>query len=855
MSSDLIEGIQFFLGQHDLRLMHPERLLLLLAIPVFLLIGFWMGRDLRWYRRWLIQLLRAMVVAALAIALARPVEISRQKAPAVVFLADLSDSLPAAERQRMHERIDSLWSERGEASTFVVGFGKQPEVLARPGAWRVALPGERGDDVTDIASALRFSYSLFPPRHDRRVVIFSDGVENRGDLRDEAMRARAFGIQVSTWPLVPSSSVDLRLDKLTAPAAVRAGDRAEVEAVVFSNARRTTALLLLLDGERAERRVVRVGPGSNRFAFSLQLDEAGWHRITVRAAARDRYPHNNWAATRVHVAGRPRVLLVQSGEGANPLQKLIAGQDLDLTRVGPDGIPSDFAKMTEYDLIFLDDLELGELSRATVDLLRSYVEEYAGGLILTAGQAASELAGPEDAPIEPLLPVHFRQVKKKEKVPAALVFVMDRSSSMARSGKFMILLRAVVDAIERLKDNVQVAMIMFDDFPEVVVPLCEAKQRDKIRKVLTSQRIGGGTSIYPALQKAHRELKKSAARLKHVILLSDGQSISMYAQYGYIVEKMAEDHITVTAIALGEDADQPELKRIAARSGGHYYFTDNMANVPKIFSSETEKLTESNVVEQPIRAVPAKLVEVLAGIDFEGAPPLGGYVASEPRPTSEVLLTSSDRAEPILARWRYGLGRVVVLTSDAQGTWAGAWTQWEGFATLWPRLVRDTIRSTPPGDLRLHGEVEEDRAVLTMQVPAERPGENRPPPGLTALDPAAREQPLEVVRRGLGLYRAEMQLDRLGPYSFVAERTGKRGAMERSYTSLSRTYKEEYLAAGADTALLEEVARLTGGGVRPAAEEIFAPGRQERRSREEKWPPFVLAALGLFLAEVFFRRI
>jgi Ca-activated chloride channel family protein len=582
------------------------------------------------------------------------------------------------------------------------------------------------------------------------------------------------------------------------------------------------------------------------------LEGPGWHTLEARVSAKDRYLDNNRVAYRIYATGRPRVLLVQRIAGANPLFNLLSRQEIQLTA---GGLPERFDELCEFDLVILDDLALSKLDEKTAGNLRSYVEEYAGGLLVAAGAASSDLAGPEDFPIEALLPVHFRQVKKKEKIPAALVFVMDRSSSMERGRKFVILMRAVVDALSRLRDTAQVSMIMFDDFPEVVVPLTEARHRKKIRKILMSQRVGGGTSIYPALQAAHQQLKKSAARLKHIILLSDGQSISIYAHYGYVVEKIAHDKITITTVALGEDADQEELKRVAGRSGGRFYFTDSMDNVPKIFSAETENITESNVVEQQIRALPAKLVEVLAGIDFDSAPPLKGYIASEARPTSEVLLKSSDRSEPLLARWRFGLGRVAVFTTDAQGGWGGDWPRWEGFERLWPRLVHDTLRSTPPGDIRLAGKVVEDLAVLSIRVPAERPDVPARPPRLKASDPLGEEQELAVVRRGLGTYRAELPLVRMGPYAFEAERTGERGARERTYASLSRTYREEHLSAGADTDLLRVASESTGGKLNPTAEEIYAPGRQQREQRTEHWPPFLFLALGLFLVEVLARRI
>jgi Ca-activated chloride channel homolog len=857
MFDELTKGIQFFLAQYDLKLMRPEGLLLLLAIPLFVVIAFWMGRDLRWYRRLTVGLLRVALIVALSLALARPVKISTQNDPAVVILTDLSASMDSKARESMKEKMDSIWSQRGKAACFVVGFGQNPTLLAHPKSRRLGeltLPDE--SQATDIAAALRFSYSLFPPQHDRRVVIFSDGDETRGDLRKEAARARELGIEISSVPIMPASVIDVRLEKITTPATARAGDTLDVEVELSSNSRKTVALQLLLDGKQVQRKKQLVKPGRSTMTFSQTVEGQGWHDLTARAWAKDdRYPENNLATSRVFLTGRPKVLLVQAKTKKNSLRSLLESQELDLRLATLESMPKQLKQLSEHELLILDDLPLAGLSKELVGRLRSYVEELGGGLLITTGQAAAELAGPEDSAIEALLPVHFRQVKKKEKIPAALAFVLDRSSSMSREKKFVILLRAVADALERLRDTAQVAVIMFDDFPDTVVPLTEAKQRKKIKKVVLAQRVGGGTSIFPALVAAHKELKKSAAKLKHVILLSDGQSISIYAHYGYLVEKLAKDKITITSIALGSDSDQAELKRISARSGGRFYFADSMANIPKIFAAETENISEDNVVEQPIRAVPAKLVEVLSGIDFESAPPLKGYVASEARPTSEVLLKSSDRSEPLLARWRFGLGRVAIMTTDAQGSWAADWVNWQGFSVLWPRLVKDTMRSSPPGDLRLAGKVEQDRAILTVRVPAERSTDKAEPPQLMSIGLQGHETELEVVRRGLGVYRADLELDRLGPYAFRARRTSPNGAEEIAYASLNRTYKEEYLAASGNLALLKAVVRTTGGQLAPSPAEIFRPGRQERQGFEEKWPLFVFLALGLFLAEVLVRRL
>ncbi len=48
---------------------------------------------------------------------------------------------------------------------------------------------------------------------------------------------------------------------------------------------------------------------------------------------------------------------------------------------------------------------------------------------------------------------------------------------------------------------------------------------------------------------------------------------------------------------------------------------------------------------------------------------------------------------PVLARWQYGLGKVVEFTSDVKNRWAVNWLDWPGYGKLWAQLARETMRS------------------------------------------------------------------------------------------------------------------------------------------------------------------
>jgi len=196
-----------------------------------------------------------------------------------------------------------------------------------------------------------------------------------------------------------------------------------------------------------------------------------------------------------------------------------------------------------------------------------------------------------------------------------------------------------------------------------------------------------------------------------------------------------------------------------------------------------------------------------------------------------------------------------VATTDAQGNWCPDWPAWEGFSKLWPRQADDLMRRSPPGQLVMSGRVEGERGVVSVRVPPGLPDEPVEPPSLTVYPPRGRSRPLELVRRGLGLYRAELPLDALGAYALRATRMGRRGAREVAYGSVARAFPEEFLSAAGNPALIHEAVRRSGGQIDPSPEEVFAPGRQEREETDPLWPPLVLLGLALFLGEVLIRRL
>jgi len=138
---------------------------------------------------------------------------------------------------------------------------------------------------------------------------------------------------------------------------------------------------------------------------------------------------------------------------------------------------------------------------------------------------------------------------------------------------------------------------------------------------------------------------------------------------------MGAARITTSVVGLGTPADKDVefLKQLAQTGGGRFYLTSDALTLPQIFSTETMRVAQNSMVEEPVNAVPVKQnAPVLDGIDWTQAPLLLGYNVTKLKPTADMLL-ATDKGDPLLVTWRYGAGEVAAFTSDAKSRWAPEW--------------------------------------------------------------------------------------------------------------------------------------------------------------------------------------
>jgi Ca-activated chloride channel family protein len=297
-----------------------------------------------------------------------------------------------------------------------------------------------------------------------------------------------------------------------------------------------------------------------------------------------------------------------------------------------------------------------------MNALDSYVRSYGGGLIMAGGDDSFGSGGYQNTKIEQMMPVRFDSEKQRDQPDIALVLVIDRSGSMQEAGKIEAAKESARVTTEVLSPNDIIGVVAFDSEAQIFVKPQRAANKMRISGEIARLSPGGGTNILPGLREAFELLQTVNAKVKHVILLSDGES----PREGIVdvVQDMRAARITVSAVGV-PGADRNLLSSITDAGDGRLYMVDDIAALPRIFMKETSEAQKSQLVEDAIKVRVAKRVEAIEGTAIESAPPLRGYVSTKPKPTSEVILVS-DLGEPILARWRHGAGQSVAWTSDVR---------------------------------------------------------------------------------------------------------------------------------------------------------------------------------------------
>ena len=295
-----------------------EALWLLALIPVVAILGYKFGRK-RGIRRsatWL----RVASVALLCIALAEPLMTSEDAASSTVFVIDRSSSLDAGTASNVTDWVnDALDSAGSNDRAAVISFGASPELTnpsALPGG--VETPDDESlsvdPDATNIESALAMARAL-PISGDRRLVLISDGAENGGSAVNQASQLAADQIPVDVLPVDGIGAVDFRIEGLTSPETIWAGESASVLISVSSAIETPGTVEIIVGSEEPVVHEAVFPQGISSHTFDVDNLDPGFHSLHIRVVpgtGDDRFLENNETARSIVVRDAPTLLLVSA---------------------------------------------------------------------------------------------------------------------------------------------------------------------------------------------------------------------------------------------------------------------------------------------------------------------------------------------------------------------------------------------------------------------------------------------------------------------------------------------------------------------------------------------------------------
>ena len=800
---------------------NPAALLLLLPLLAFVLLV-WRQYGQGRFRARLslasrVAIFTLLILALAGLTLGRPLD--RQ---AVVFVADLSASTRSAQADQARYINQAISAKDPDDAYAVIAAGGEP-VVERVLSTAHGFDGFKSSvaaDGSDLGAALRLAGALLPDGYRQRVVLLSDGQETVGDVVAQARLLRTRGVVVDVLPLDVWGGPEVLIDQVTAPDVAHEGERFGVRVQAVSNVETRATVRAYVDGALLGEQTVQLGMGATDVHFSAEASESGLHdlRATISDAS-DTLAQNNEGRAVLRVQGPPGILVDRAarrrsrGDCIGALERRACASRLARLPACP--IRSmRWARSRPW---CSPTSRPTALTEAQHNALRSYVRDLGRGLLAIGGDSSFGQGEYIGTPLDDTLPVRSSVRSHRDQGRVALVLVIDRSGSMADdiynegTSKLDMARQAAILSVQQLAPRDIIGVLAFDSFQHWVFPVNTVLS---VGLPAIQERIGaitseGGTEIFSALSTGFEAVRRTDAQYKHVILMTDGKSCCG-GDYAGLLDRMHTNNVTLSTIAVGGDADQQLLSQLARQGEGRYYFAEHARDIPRLMTRETNLATRGPLVEGLVTPRQVSPDPTLGDVARNGLPALGGYLVTTPKDLADVLLVS-DAADPILARWPYGLGRAVAWTSDLRGRWSGEWLDWEGT----PRLFASLVSWTIPGQLR-------PAASPAPRRPLDWPhhrgraaalatgGRDASPRGA-----AQRRQPWRSTCPGTAPGRYEGEFPLVGPGIYLArvQQTRDGALAAAADAGLPVAYAAEFRRVSTDPARMQQIALAGGGSV------------------------------------------
>ncbi len=765
---------------------------------------------------------RIIVAALLVIAIASPFNLVSSTAtddtPEIVVISDETRSMELFEEGTASRLYEALTA-------------KTPSTLVRVSG-----------DKTSVGDAI-VQYS----RGDNQIVIVTDGNNNYGkNLEDSLKFAKDSGTTVyAVQPELEKNDMSI---EMTGDKTVVVGNENLFEVIVSQAG--DTAVSYRIE-VYADDELIRSGTLSQSTREKVTqvkhtFETLGAHTLsaTLTPLDEDRDPINNVFYKSVYVVPKPKVRLI-ADETTSPFAQII----YNLYDVSSTDRLSD---IDDKKVVILDNKNIKSLSQNDVSTLKGYVTD-GHGLVVVGGERAYDYGDYLDSSFEELLPVMSKPTDWSG--GRNVVLVLDISQSTAAHKTLGDILGNAINILqnEKLRDA-YAGVIAFGstgvDVSDGLVYLGVPSNIEKLEDDMSKLTPGATsiTSLDQGLLIAQDWLESEVGELD-VIIISDGGIEQSYDNSLAVATELHNQNVNIFYIHIKSSApSQYDVRGVA--------YAEKLMNEVDGTYFHIEEYERANLVFGDVEKPPdeeSTFLDVFPLIEFnpnhfitrnmEIAGNITGYNDVTPKAGADrVIITTIGK--PVLTTWRYGLGRVAVLTTDNGEGGGNRWSS-QMYSGNNSKLTSSMVNWAIGNPRAEEGAVLEGMdtwfgtpvtLTLTMYDEGVVPA--------LALD----NTPIELSVTGRNTYETTIDPKRIGLHDV-------------SGYPVAVNYALEYLDVGLNEDL--PVFIKANGGKTYTEQEARALLLEEARKNSQrivKEPVslkmyFILAALALFLLEIVIRRI
>jgi Mg-chelatase subunit ChlD len=202
---------------------------------------------------------------------------------------------------------------------------------------------------------------------------------------------------------------------------------------------------------------------------------------------------------------------------------------------------------------------------------------------------------------EAVLQIGFTTAEVNERTdlrPLNLVFVIDKSGSMADDDKMSRVKEGLHTMVTKLRPDDIVSIVTFDFGSSVPYPASRVGDGSGLHRAIDCLVPDGGTNLHSGLMRGYAEAQKRFQKdaTNRVILLTDGIANQGVTDPQRIAAESAAQNkqgIDLSTIGVGLDLNNDLLRTLAQSGRGLYHFISDYKDINKVFVNEVQSLVSS----------------------------------------------------------------------------------------------------------------------------------------------------------------------------------------------------------------------------------------------------------------------